>query len=208
MRRSLSAAALGSMAVALTIGLSATASQAATAMTWTVTPGGAITGSAGTTILKDTTAGLTVTCTSSSATGTLKSGTGLKGAGIGTVTSLAFNSCTVDGISLSISTGTVAYPLNAKSFTAGVTGGTVTGIHFTVSSSVCGFTVDGTSATANNGSVRTRYTNSSHVLKIIPKHSTLHIYNVSGCFGLVSNGDAASVSTSYTVTPAQTITSP
>jgi hypothetical protein len=208
MRRSLSVATLGSIAVALTIGLSATASQAATAMTWTVTPGGAITGSAGTTTLKDTTASLTVTCTSSTATGMLKPGTGLKGAGIGTVTSLAFNSCSVDGITLSISTGTVAYPLNAKSFSAGVAGGSVTKIHFSVSSSVCSFTVDGTSGTADNGSVRTRYANSSQVLRIIPKHSTLHIYNVSGCFGLVNNGDAATVSTSYKVTPGQTITSP
>jgi hypothetical protein len=207
MRRPLSAAALTSVVVAFSIGLSATAAQAAT-KTWTVTPGGAITGTAGTTTLQDNTANQTVTCTSSTATGSLKSGTDLKGKGIGTVTSLGFNSCSVDGVTLTVSTGTVAFPLNAKSFASGLTKGSVSGIHFSVSSSVCSFVVDGSSATADNGTLITRYRNSNHILRVIPQGSTLHIYDVSGCFGIINNGDAVSVSASYKVSPKEKITSP
>lgn len=208
MRRSLGAAAFTSVVAALSLGLSATAAQAAT-ITWTVTPGGAIAGSAGTTTLTDSTSGLKVICTSSSLAGSLKSGSGLKGKGIGRVTSIAFNNCTVDSLTLSVSTGTVAFPLNAKSYvsTSRVVRGSISGIHFAVSSSVCGFTVDGTSGTADNGTVKVSYANSSHALKILPKKSTLHIYNVTGCLGAVSSGDAVSISASYKITPAQTITS-
>ena len=209
MRKRIGATALMLMAAALTVGLSAT-SSIATTVTWTVRPGGAVTGSAGTTTLKDTTSGITVTCTSSSATGKLKSGTGLSGFGIGTITSMAFNNCTADGQTLSISTGTVAYKLNALTYnaTSGVTHGSISKIHFAVSSSVCSFTVDGTGATAVNGKVKSTYTNSTHKLKVLPTGGNLHVYNVSGCFGLISSGDAATISTVYTVSPAQTVTSP
>ena len=36
----------------------------------------------------------------------------------------------------------------------------------------------------------------------------LHVFNVSGCAGLINSGDATTFSGTYTVTPAQTITSP
>jgi hypothetical protein len=205
MRRPLGATALTSLVAALSLGFSATAAQAAT-LTWTVAPGGAITGTAGTTTLKDNTAGLTVTCTSSGMTGSLKSGSGLKGAGIGSVTSIAFNNCSVDGVTLSVSTGTVAFPLNLKSYKSGVSSGKIAHIHFAVTSSVCSFVVDGTSATADNGAVRVKYGNKAHTLKVLPSGSTLHIYDVSGCFSLISNDDAASVSGAFVVSPAQKIT--
>jgi hypothetical protein len=205
MRRPLGAAAFTTLVAALSLGLSATAVQAAT-ITWTVSPGGAITGSAGTTTLTDKTAGLTVTCTSSSTTGTLKSGSGLNGTGIGSVTSITFNDCSVDGITLTVATGTVSFPLNLKSYKSGVSSGKITHIHFAVSSSVCSFDVNGTSATANNGTVRVKYGNKAHTLKVLPTGGTLHIYDVSGCLGLINNGDAGQVSSAYTVSPAQKIT--
>jgi hypothetical protein len=205
MRRPLGAAALTSLVAALSLGFSATAVQAAT-LTWTVTPGGAITGAAGTTTLKDNTAGLTVTCTSSSTTGTLKSGSGLSGTGIGSVTSLTFNNCSVDGITLTVATGTVSYPLNLKSYKSGTSSGKIAKIHFSVTSSVCSFDINGTSATANNGSVRVKYGNKAHTLKVLPSGSTLHIYNVSGCLGLINNGDSGSVSGAFVISPAQKIT--
>jgi hypothetical protein len=77
-----------------------------------------------------------------------------------------------------------------------------------VSSSICSFVVDGTGATSNNGLVKIKYTNGTHVLKILATGGNLHLYNVSGCLGLVSSGDAGSISGSYKVSPAQTITSP
>ena len=207
MRKPVGAAVLTLMAAALSIGLSATSSLAAT-KTWTVSPGGTISAKAGKPVLKDTTSGTTVSCTSSTTAGTLKSGSGLKGAGIGSVTSIAFTNCTVLGQTVSLSTGTVSWPINAVSYKAGVTHGTVSGIHFALSSSICSAPIDGTSGTADNGTVKITYTNSTHKLKILATGGNLHVYDVSGCFGLVNNGDAGSITSTSTVTPAQTITSP
>lgn len=209
MRKALSASFLTviSATLALTLG---TTSAFAAGKTWTVTPGGAVTGSAGKTTLTDTTSGLSVTCKSSTLNATLKSGSGLKGAGIGTVTTIDFNNCSADGITLSLSSGTVAWPLNAVSYnsTSGVTSGTITGIHLVVSSSECSFVIDGTSGTAHNGKVKITYTNASAKLKILAKGDNLHVYNVSGCLGAISNGDAGTITSNYTVSPKQTITQP
>ena len=208
MRKPVSATVLMLSSAALAVGLTATSALAATATTWSVHPGGAITGTAGTTVIKDTTSGTTATCTSAGLTGTLKSGTGLAGAGLGTVTSMSFNSCTAAGQTISISTGTVAFSLNALTYTSGVTHGTISKIHISVSSSVCSFVIDGTSGTANNGHVKITYTNSTHKLKILAAGNNLHVYNVSGCFGLISNGDRGTITSTFAVSPAQTITSP
>jgi hypothetical protein len=188
----------------LAVGLSATSALAA--ITWSVSPGGSITGKAGTTKVTDTTSGLTVTCTSSTTAGSLKSGTGLKGAGIGTVTSLDFKGCTVDGQTLSLSSGTVSWPVNAKSYKSGVTHGTISGIHFVISSSICNAVIDGTSGTADNGMVKITYTNSTGKLKILTAGDNLHVYDVSGCLGAISNGDSGTISAAFKVSPKQTIT--
>jgi len=195
-------------AVALTIGLSATSSFAAAA-TWTVSPGGAITGKAGTTTLTDTRSGISLSCTSSKLAGSLKSGKGLPGKGLGTVTSVAFNKCTVLSVTISLSSGKVAWKLNASSYNSrtGTTSGTISGMHLAVKSNVCSAVVDGTSATAHNGMVNVSYSNKTHVLKILPK-GNLHVYKVSGCGGAISNGDAGTVTGSYKVSPVQKITSP
>ena len=50
------------------------------------------------------------------------------------------------------------------------------------------------------------YSDRTHQVKT--NGGNLHIYNVTGCFGLVTNGDPASLTNSFTVTPVQTITSP
>lgn len=204
MRKTLSAALLTLASAGLAVGLSATSALAAT--TWSVSPGGSISGSAGTTKVTDTTSGLTVTCTSSTLSGSLKSGSGLKGAGIGTVTSLDFNNCSVDGLTLSLSSGTVAWKLNAASYKTGVTHGTISGIHFVISSSECDAVIDGTSGTADNGKVKVTYTNSTGKLKVLPKGGNLHVYDVNGCLGAISNGDAGTITGTYAITPKQTIT--
>jgi hypothetical protein len=203
MRKTLSAALLTLASAGLAVGLSATSALAAT--TWSVSPGGTISGKAGTTTVKDTTSNLTVTCTSSTLAGTLKKGTGLAGAGIGKVTSLNFSNCTVDGLTLNISSGTVAWKLNASSFSSGVTHGTITGIHFAISSSACSAVIDGTGAATHNGKVKITYTNSTGKLKVLAAGDNLHVYKVNGCLGAISNGDAGTISGTYTLTPKQTI---
>lgn len=203
MRKHLGAALLTLASAGLAVGLSATSALAAT--TWSVSPGGSISGSAGTTKVTDTTSGLTVTCTSSTLAGSLKSGSGLAGKGLGTVTSLNFNNCTVDGLTLSLSSGTVAWKLNAASYSSGVTHGTISGIHFVISSSACSAVIDGTGGSAHNGKVKITYTNSTGKLKVLAKGDNLHVYNVNGCLGAISNGDAGTITSTYTVSPKQTI---
>jgi hypothetical protein len=206
MRKPISAALLTLSAAAAALALSATSALAVTATTWKVTPGGAIKGAAGTTTLTDTTSGLSISCKTSDATGTLKKGSGLAGAGLGTITDIAFNNCSVDGLTLSISSGAVKWPLNAVTYTNGVTHGTITKIHVVVSSSECSLVIDGSSGTADNGKVDITYTNATHKLAILPTGGTLHVWDVSGCLGAVSDGDAGTIKSSYAVTPAQTIT--
>jgi hypothetical protein len=194
------------ISAALAVALAASAAAAApAATTYTVTPGGSITGASNTTTVKDTTSGTTVSCTSSSLTGSLKSGSGLSGSGIGKVTALNFTNCTVDSVTLSLGSGTVAYSINATSSASGVTKGTIRKIHFVISSSLCSAVIDGTSGTGNNGKVNTTFTNKTDRLKILTTSSTLHIYDVSGCLGAISNGDAVTLSASFKLTPAQTI---
>jgi hypothetical protein len=200
-----SAFAIAAAAV-LTIGLGTTQALAAT---WTVSPGGKITGKAGTTTLKDTTSGNSLTCKSSKAGGTAKSGSGLSGTDLASITTSTFSNCTGPlSLVFTVKTSDLPWALNAISYKSGVTKGTLTGIHATLTGSDCSATVDGTSATADNGQVDGTYTNKTHKLKILTTGGNLHVYNVSGCLGLLNNGDTTTFSGSYTITPAQTISSP
>ena len=105
---------------------------------------------------------------------------------------------------------TSAFPwhLNAVSFSSGVTTGTITHIHATLTGPGCSATVDGTSATANNGMVKAKYSNGTGKLTTLTSGGNLHVYNVSGCAGLINSGDATTFSGSYAISPKQTITSP
>jgi hypothetical protein len=190
---------------AAVIGLGAGTALAATA--WKVTPGGNITAKAGKTTLKDPTTGTTLACKSSSGKGSVKKGTHSSGAGLGSITSLGFSSCTGPlGLTFKVSSSHFPWKLNAVSFKSGVTTGSITGIHATLSGPSCKATVDGTGASKNNGMVKATYTNSSGILKVLTTGGNLHIYNVSGCAGLVHSGNSATFSGSYKVTPKQKIT--
>jgi hypothetical protein len=195
-------------AMASVIAMAAAPTLATTATTWTVKPGGTIAAAAGTTTVTDSTAGQSVTCTSSSAAGSLKSGSGLSGTGIGTVTSISFNNCSVLGMSVTVTlTGTM--PINAISYnsTTKVVTEKITKIHGSLNASGCSATIDGTGATANNGMVKAKFMDTGSKLKALPSGGNLHLYNVN-CFGVINSGDSVDFSTTYKVTPAQVITSP
>ena len=140
-------------------------------------------------------------------------GSGLAGAGLGTVTSLAFKGCMVSGITVAV-TITGKMPLNATSFnkTTKVASMTITKIHgtFSVSAISCTATIDGTGAAAHNGMVKATFSNTTDTLKVLATGGNLHLYNVSsGCsVGGVSSGDAVNFTGGYKFTPKQTITSP
>lgn len=203
--KTLGRALVMSAATAAVIGLAAAPALAA-GTTWKVSPGGAVTGTAGATTVNDTTASLSVTCTSSVMKGTLKKGSGLSGTGIGTFTSLAFNGCTAEGVSLSV-TLKAKMPLNAISFnkkknTASMT---LTGIHGKLTvPSVCSAVINGTSATANNGSVDGTWSNKTSTLKVLTTGSNLHLYN--DTCPITASGDAINFTASYKFSPKQSIT--
>jgi hypothetical protein len=81
--------------------------------------------------------------------------------------------------------------------------GTITGIHFSISSSECSAVIDGTSATADNGMVQITYSDVTGKLKISAVGGNLHVYDVDGCLGAISNGDSATFSTIFTWKPQQ-----
>ena len=180
----------------------------ATAATWTVKPGGATTGKAGTTTVTDVTAGRSVTCSSSAAKGSFKTGKGLSGTGIGTITSLTVSGCSVLGMSISV-TITGKMPINALSFNA--TKKTVsmalTKIHGSLSANGCSATIDGTGAAAHNGMVKATYADVGGRLRVLTTGGNLHLFNVN-CLGVINNGDSVTFTTTYTLTPKQVITSP
>jgi hypothetical protein len=190
---------------ALTLGL--LAGPAAAATTWTVSPGGLVTGHSNQTALIDTTTGsFGIFCANSSLQGKFRSGHGVPGAGLGSVTAVSFS-----GGCFTLTSGHLPWKVNARSYTpgTGTTTGTITGVHLVFTDpGFCDFAADGTGATAGNRIVHFRYANGTGKLRIVAAGSTLHIYRVNGCGGTIHDGDAAALSGTYVITPAQVITSP
>jgi hypothetical protein len=190
---------------AVALGLLAGPATAAT--TWTVSPGGAVTGHANRTVLTDTTTGtFGIFCANSSLHGKFRPGHGLPGAGLGSVRAVSFS-----GGCFTLTPGHLPWTVNATSYAAstGTTAGTITGVRLVFTDpGFCDFTADGTSATAGNGTIGFRYANGTGKLRIVTAGSTLHIYRVNGCGGTIHDGDAAALSGSYVITPAQVIISP
>jgi len=196
-------------ATALAVGVSAGVALAV-AITFSISPGGAITANAGKTTLKDTATGSVLSCTSSSSKGTLKSGHGISGTNLGSITQLSFSNCTGPfGLTFNVTNSGFPWTLHGTAFnaTTGVTTGNITGIKSHLAGTGCAADVAGATA-GSTGKVKVTYTNSTHKLKVLPGGGTLHVFNVNGCAGLINSGDATQFSGTYTVTPAQTITSP
>lgn len=196
-------------ATAVAIGASAGVALAV-AITFSITPGGNISASAGVTSLKDTATGSVLTCKTSKSTGTLKSGHGIAGTNIGSIKTLTFTTCTGPlGLTFTVTNSGFPWTLSGTAFNAGtgVTTGFINGIKSHLSGPSCSADVAGATATAK-GKVKVTYTNSTHKLKVLATGGNLHVFNVSGCAGLINSGDATTFTGTYTVTPAQTITSP
>jgi hypothetical protein len=201
-------------ATALAVSLSVAPSSATTAVTWTISPGGSVTTS-GRLVLKDTSTGTPSFCKSVTLHATLKSGSGLDGAGIGSITSGTFTGCYLDGGNvdpLSVVDNDLPWKLKATSYDAktGISTGMITGIGLTINGAlICSAVLDGTAAGADNGVIRFTYTNSTGKLKLLPVGSSLHWWAVLGCYGLLGKGgDPVQPTSGPTVMPQQTITSP
>ena len=194
---------------ALVVGVAA-GTALALDVTFSITPGGAIKAAAGVTKLKDTNTGSVLQCKTSSSTGTLKSGHGISGSNLGSITALSFTSCTGPlNLTFTVTNSGFPWTLSGTSFnaTTGVTTGFISGIKSTLSGPSCTAQVGGATA-GSTGKVKVTYTNSTGKLAVQAKGGNLHVFNVNGCAGLIASGDATQFSGTYTVSPAQTITSP
>jgi len=198
------------------------AATASAATTWTVTAGttasGSTTFTASTTgtspqiHFSDLVTGGALTCASGTAKGTVPHlGSGLSNP-LANITGSTWATCTGPfGLNLAVSQPTTSvWTLNGDSYnaTTGVTSGHISNVTANVTSipaGSCSFTV--------SGAVTGTYTNSTHVLAVANSGTTyaLTISAVSGCFGVVGNGHAASFTANYNVTTplgALTVTSP
>jgi hypothetical protein len=197
---------LAAAAIPLALGLAAGPAMAAAATTWTVSPGGPVTGRSGQTALIDTTTGQAgIVCAHSTAYGMLKSGSRLPGTGLGSLTSVTFN-----GGCYTLTGSHFPWKVNASSYTAGTgtTTGTITGIHLVFTDpTFCDFVADGTGASADDGSVQFSYSNGTGKLKLLAAGSNLHIYKVKGCGGVFHDHNTATLTGTYVITPAQVIKS-
>ena len=187
----------------------ATAAVTQAGTTWTVTPGGPFSGHAGTTKLKDTANGNSLNCTSSVLSGSFKSGTGLRGTGIGSITGGGkFLGCTGPlPLVYTITLRGLPWHVSVTADHNGVVHGTISHIEITASFPACHFSIDGTAAGAFDGIAPFTYSDSAHTLKLLGTGTNLHYYKVSGCAGLVRSGDSAAYLASYTLSPGQTISS-
>src|SRR5262252_3598838 len=155
-------------ATALAVG--ATAGVAlAVAITFSITPGGKITAKAGVTTLKDTATGSVLTCQTSASSATLKSGHGIAGTNLGSITNLTFSSCVGPlGLSFTVTNSGFPWTLSGSAFnsTSGVTTGNINGIKSSLVGGPCSLTVGGTTA-GSKGKVKVTYTNSTGKLKVL-----------------------------------------
>jgi hypothetical protein len=184
----------------------ATGQASALPDTWTVTPGGAIHGTAGETLLEVQESGIQLSCTSSTVDATAQSGSGLSNPLVSIPESpgIVFNECSGPfGLTFEV-TQVGDWALNAASYDSatGTTTGTIDGIEADIVGPGCEATV--------NGSVNATYTNSSAALEVLPDF-TLEVTFVdpsNNCLGLINEGEHANFAGTYTISPGLTVTSP
>jgi hypothetical protein len=198
---------IGTLAMtAAVVALSAAPALASTPLTVKITGGGKFTTTAKTTTLSDK--GTNVTCSTkgktpaSSASGNIPSGTkkGNSPVKVGTASNLKFNNCV--SIAGKVTTKVESEPyfvaIDSKTNKKGETAGFIGGIKVKVTTFACSFMVTGTAPGY--------YTNGKHTLTMSPKlpvktttKAQLTVSKVSGCLGLVHNGDHPTYSATYTL---------
>jgi hypothetical protein len=194
--RRMGAATVTGPAVLVMIGLVAGPSVSAT---WSVKPGGAFTAKSAKVVFTDK--DVSVTCTSSAAIGTFKSGGGLPAQDIGGI-SPAFSGCTGPVGAVTVTSTDLPWQINALSYDLNTDTATlqIAGLSADVSMTDCSFSV--------SGNVEGQYPNQTGKFKLQDHGDTLVISDVSGCLGVVSNGDSVKASATYKFKPIQTIGSP
>jgi hypothetical protein len=200
---------LTAAAAALAATLGVTTALAAT--TWTVKPGGTVAATANKVELIDLKTGSIITC-NSSVTVILKSGSGLPGNNLGSISKAGFPKCVgALDITYTLTASHLPWHFNAGSYnsSSGTTHVTITGIHAAIGGGIpCIAVLDGTGASKDNGTISATYKNGTHLLSWSKTGGTLHFYKVQGCSGLIRSGDPAALAGTLSVSPPQSITSP
>ena len=198
------------VAPAAAVAALAMTASAAAAATWTVRPGGTISLTGSRFNVTDTATATTIPCLSSSLGGTLKSGRGHSGTGIGSITTASIRHCGGLLGMFILTPGDLPWHLNLTSYSAAAhtVTGSISHLHVDLSAGGCSVAVDGTGATASDGFVTFTYTNPTAKLKTLTTGGNLHIYIVRGCAGLFRNHDPATLSATFAVSQKQSITSP
>jgi hypothetical protein len=190
---------------ALIVSAAVTGSAAAEPATWTISPGGAVHGVAGETLLEVQESGIQLSCTSSTVDATAQSGSGLSNPLVTIPQSPGIQFIDCSGpFGLTFEVAQVGdWVLNGASYDGSdVTTGTIDNINADIVGPGC-------NATAS-GSVNATYTNSTGVLAVLPDF-TLEISFVdpdNNCLGLINEGEHANFSGEYAISPQLTVTSP
>jgi hypothetical protein len=119
--------------------------------------------------------------------------------GIGTVTKIAFTSCTGGGFTLAVTAHGLPWKATATSSGASTEKGKLSGISLKGSGDGCSAEIDGTSSSGSNGVVQFSYTFSSGALKFLTTGGNLHVYDSTGCHGVINDGDSVTLGGSYKI---------
>ena len=193
-RTVLTAAALSGAALGLTVAPSSAAAQA----TWTVSPGGSFTGHADNPGL--VTDSGTHSCTSADVAGSVKSGSGLSGTGIGQLNTMSFTGCSALGLSVTITASDTPYAIDVTGVDAtdpDRVNGEVVGVKAHVSGFACSADFTGT--------VHGYFDNANGTL-VADGTSRDLVASDASCLGIISNGDTAALQAVIKLNPASRIT--
>lgn len=196
-------------AAVMAIGLTATTALATAhaapspdpggAGTWSVSPMNNVEGGRGVgpAVLTDSSTGGKITCAVPFAQFHYRGGMGLTHT-LATLKEQGFSQCTLpDGTAVTVTPSASSWNMTGNEFNPGtnlgVTTGRIRGVGLSFSSSSCSGTLDGTAAGANDGRLTYQYYNNPHWLIVRPWGSTLHAYDVSGCGGILADGDPVTI---------------
>jgi hypothetical protein len=185
-----------------------TADPARANLSWTVTPSGPATGSALDFKIIDAVTGQGIVCTNASLSGTWQSGNVTGGPALGTMTGGLLGGCEIGIYPVTVSSTFSAWRIYPTAYNSPIMALVVNGVTFGFRGPGCSGTVAGTTSSSAPGQVTGTHSNLTHKLTL-GTSSQLRYWNVAGCGALVGSGDDnASLTATYTLTPALTITSP
>jgi hypothetical protein len=123
-----------------------------------------------------------------------------------------YSLCSAGPFAATVTAHGLPWRLNLTSYnrSTGVARGTISHLQIAAAPSFtqCTAVIKGTSGTAPDGVAPVSYTSKTGTLKFLPTGGDLHWYRVHRCAGIINNGDAATLSATYTISPGQVITSP